>query len=111
MLEAAGEQHLAGKVLVDVANPLDVTQGPPPSRWPYGRDEVDFPLERQTCAAFGRREHPTRFVDDDVPAEQACVEPAQDLRLGSCEHGGCQPSSWRVHDDSIRQSGADLDLA
>jgi len=30
-LEAAGEEHLAGKVLIDIANPLDFSQGMPPS--------------------------------------------------------------------------------
>jgi len=30
-LSAAGAEHLAGKVLVDVANTLDFSQGPPPS--------------------------------------------------------------------------------
>jgi predicted dinucleotide-binding enzyme len=31
MLELAGEENLAGKVLIDVANPLDFSQGTPPS--------------------------------------------------------------------------------
>jgi hypothetical protein len=31
MLELAGEENLAGKVLIDIANPLDFSQGFPPS--------------------------------------------------------------------------------
>lgn len=39
-LEAAGEQNLAGKILVDVANPLDFSQGMPPHLSITGRDSL-----------------------------------------------------------------------
>lgn len=40
MLEAAGEQNLAGKVLLDIANPLDFSQGMPPSLFVSNTDSL-----------------------------------------------------------------------
>ncbi len=39
-LESAGEQNLTGKVLVDIANPLDVSQGMPPSLFVSNTDSL-----------------------------------------------------------------------
>lgn len=47
-LEAAGREHLAGKVLLDVANPLDSSQGFPPSLFVSNTDS----LAEQIQAAF-----------------------------------------------------------
>lgn len=47
-LEAAGREHLAGKVLLDVANPLDYSQGFPPSLFVSNTDS----LAEQIQAAF-----------------------------------------------------------
>jgi 8-hydroxy-5-deazaflavin:NADPH oxidoreductase len=46
MLEAAGEQHLAGKVLVDVANPLDFSHGMPPSLFVSSTDSLSEQIQR-----------------------------------------------------------------
>ena len=47
-LEAAGREHLAGKALLDVANPLDYSQGFPPSLFVGNTDS----LAEQIQAAF-----------------------------------------------------------
>lgn len=47
-LGAAGEANLAGKILIDVANPLDFSQGMPPTLSISGRDS----LGEQIQAAF-----------------------------------------------------------
>ena len=39
-LEAAGREHLAGKVLLDIANPLDYSQGFPPSLFVSNTDSL-----------------------------------------------------------------------
>lgn len=46
MLEAAGEQNLAGKVLVDVANPLDFSQGMPPTLFVSNTDSLGEQIQR-----------------------------------------------------------------
>ncbi len=45
-LTAAGDANLAGKVLVDVANPLDFSQGFPPSLNPVNTDSLGEQLQR-----------------------------------------------------------------
>lgn len=45
-LEAAGPTNLAGKILVDVANPLDFSQGFPPSLAVSNTDSVGEQLQR-----------------------------------------------------------------
>jgi predicted dinucleotide-binding enzyme len=40
MLEAAGEKSLSGRVLIDVANPLDFSQGMPPSLFVSNTDSL-----------------------------------------------------------------------
>ena len=45
-LEAAGPTNLAGKILVDVANPLDFSQGFPPSLGVLNTDSVGEQLQR-----------------------------------------------------------------
>jgi predicted dinucleotide-binding enzyme len=52
MLELAGEENLAGKVLIDIANPLDFSQGRPPSLFVSNTDS----LGEQTSAASRRHE-------------------------------------------------------
>lgn len=47
-LEAAGRDHLAGKVLLDIANPLDYSQGFPPSLFVSNTES----LAEQIQAAF-----------------------------------------------------------
>jgi len=47
MLESAGEENLAGKVLVDVANPLDVSQGMPPSLFVCNTDSLGEQIQRR----------------------------------------------------------------
>jgi hypothetical protein len=46
MLDAAGARNLAGKVLVDVANPLDVSQGMPPSLSVCNTDSLAEQIQR-----------------------------------------------------------------
>jgi 8-hydroxy-5-deazaflavin:NADPH oxidoreductase len=47
MLESAGEENLAGRVLVDVANPLDVSQGMPPSLFVCNTDSLGEQIQRR----------------------------------------------------------------
>jgi hypothetical protein len=47
MLELAGEEHLAGKVIVDVANPLDYSQGMPPSLFVSNTDSLGEQIQRR----------------------------------------------------------------
>jgi predicted dinucleotide-binding enzyme len=51
MLEAAGEENLAGKVLVDVANPLDYSQGMPPSLLVSNTDSLGEQIQRRFAEA------------------------------------------------------------
>jgi predicted dinucleotide-binding enzyme len=46
-LEAAGEENLAGKVLIDLANPLDFTQGMPPSLFVSNTDSLGEQIQRR----------------------------------------------------------------
>lgn len=45
-LALAGREHLAGKVLVDVANPLDFSQGMPPSLFVCNTDSLAETIQR-----------------------------------------------------------------
>jgi 8-hydroxy-5-deazaflavin:NADPH oxidoreductase len=46
MLEAAGVENLTGKVLVDIANPLDFSQGMPPSLFVSNTDSLGEQIQR-----------------------------------------------------------------
>jgi len=46
-LEAAGEENLARKVLVDIANPLDFSQGMPPSLTVSNTDSLGEQIQRR----------------------------------------------------------------
>jgi predicted dinucleotide-binding enzyme len=46
-LQAAGASSLAGKILVDVANPLDFSHGMPPSLGISGRDSLGERIQRE----------------------------------------------------------------
>ena len=50
-LEAAGEENLDGKVLVDVANALDFSQGAPPSLSVCNTDSLGEQIQRRFPAA------------------------------------------------------------
>ncbi|MFF4507380.1 NADPH-dependent F420 reductase [Streptomyces sp. NPDC001401] len=45
-LNAAGSANLAGKVLIDIANPLDFSQGMPPSLNPVNNDSLGEQIQR-----------------------------------------------------------------
>jgi hypothetical protein len=47
MLELAGEDNLSGKVLIDVANPLDFSQGRPPSLFVSNTDSLGEQIQRR----------------------------------------------------------------
>jgi hypothetical protein len=47
MLESAGEENVAGKVLVDVSNPLDFSQGTPPSLLVCNTDSLGEQIQRR----------------------------------------------------------------
>jgi 8-hydroxy-5-deazaflavin:NADPH oxidoreductase len=51
MLESAREDNLAGKVLVDIANPLDVSQGMPPSLFVCNTDSLGEQIQRRFAQA------------------------------------------------------------
>lgn len=91
VLRAAGASNLAGKVLIDIANPLDFSQGFPPSLNPVNTDSLgeliqrEFPgirvvktLNTMTAALMidprqaGNGEH-TVFVSGDDAAAKATV--------------------------------------
>jgi predicted dinucleotide-binding enzyme len=46
-IETAGEENLAGKVLVDVSNPLDFSQGMPPSLFVSNTDSLGEQIQRR----------------------------------------------------------------
>ncbi len=46
VLEAAGRENLAGKVLVDIANPLDFSQGMPPTLFVKDTDSLGEQIQR-----------------------------------------------------------------
>jgi 8-hydroxy-5-deazaflavin:NADPH oxidoreductase len=46
-LRAAGAQNLSGKTLIDVANPLDVSRGMPPSLLVSGTDSLGERIQRE----------------------------------------------------------------
>jgi predicted dinucleotide-binding enzyme len=46
-LEQAGEENLAGKVLVDIANPLDFSQGMPPTLFVSNTDSLGEQIQRR----------------------------------------------------------------
>jgi predicted dinucleotide-binding enzyme len=46
VLEAAGADHLAGKVLVDIANPLDFSAGMPPTLFVKDTDSLGEQIQR-----------------------------------------------------------------
>jgi predicted dinucleotide-binding enzyme len=47
MLEAGGEENLAGKVLVDISNALDSSQGMPPSLFVCNTDSLGEQIQRR----------------------------------------------------------------
>jgi predicted dinucleotide-binding enzyme len=47
MLESAGEDNLSGKVLIDIANPLDFSQGRPPSLFVSNTDSLGEQIQRR----------------------------------------------------------------
>jgi predicted dinucleotide-binding enzyme len=47
MLELAGEDNLAGKVLIDVGNPLDFSHGRPPSLFVSNTDSLGEQIQRR----------------------------------------------------------------
>jgi predicted dinucleotide-binding enzyme len=46
-LESAGEDNLSGKVLMDIANPLDFSQGMPPSLFVSSTDSLSEQVQRR----------------------------------------------------------------
>jgi predicted dinucleotide-binding enzyme len=46
MLEAAGQDNLGGRVLIDIANPLDFSQGTPPSLFVSNTDSLGEQIQR-----------------------------------------------------------------
>ena len=51
VLTEAGESNLAGKLLVDIANPLDFSHGMPPSLDPVNTDSLGEQIQRAFPAA------------------------------------------------------------
>jgi len=45
-LRAAGEANLAGKILIDIANPLDFSGGMPPTLWVSNTDSLGEQIQR-----------------------------------------------------------------
>lgn len=92
VLNAAGASALEGKILVDISNPLDFSQGMPPSLSVFGRDSLGEQIQRafprtrvvktlNTISADvmvdpGRvpGEHATFVSGNDVEAKQQVTE-------------------------------------
>jgi 8-hydroxy-5-deazaflavin:NADPH oxidoreductase len=47
MLESSGEENLTGKVLIDIANPLDFSQGSPPALLVSNADSLGEQIQRR----------------------------------------------------------------
>jgi predicted dinucleotide-binding enzyme len=47
VLENAGEKNLEGKILLDIANPLDFSKGMPPSLWVCNTDSLGEQIQRR----------------------------------------------------------------
>lgn len=75
-LRGAGEDHLAGKVLIDVANPLDFSKGMPPSMLTPSTDSLGEQIQR----AFPRT-HVVKSLN--TVTAKVMVEPAS---LSSANH-------------------------
>ena len=45
-LRAAGEANLAGKIVIDIANPLDFSRGMPPTLWVSNTDSLGEQIQR-----------------------------------------------------------------
>lgn len=95
-LNAAGAGALEGKILVDISNPLDFSQGMPPSLFVFGRDSLAEQIQRAfpgtrvvkalntiNCNVMvdaGRLpgEHATFVSGNDVEAKQKVTEILRD---------------------------------
>jgi 8-hydroxy-5-deazaflavin:NADPH oxidoreductase len=55
MLELAGEENLSGKVLIDIANPLDFSQERPPSLFVSNTDSLGEQIQRRFPQARSSR--------------------------------------------------------
>jgi 8-hydroxy-5-deazaflavin:NADPH oxidoreductase len=51
-LVAAGAEHLPGKILIDLANPLDFSKGMPPTLWVCDTDSLGEQIQRAFPNAF-----------------------------------------------------------
>lgn len=51
-LVSAGAEHLPGKILIDVANPLDFSMGMPPTLWVCNTDSLGEQIQRAFPNAF-----------------------------------------------------------
>jgi predicted dinucleotide-binding enzyme len=51
-LVSAGAEHLPGKILIDVANPLDFSKGMPPTLWVCNTDSLGEQIQRAFPSAF-----------------------------------------------------------
>ncbi len=82
-LKAAGEKNLAGKILIDIANPLDFSQGMPPSLTVCNTDSLGEQIQRAFPAGQGGQdaEHDER-VPDGGPGP-ARGRRAHDVRLAA----------------------------
>jgi hypothetical protein len=80
MLEAAGAENLAGKVLVDVSNPLDFSQGMPPSLFVSNTDSLGEQIQRAFPDAKVVKTLNT--VNHEVMVDPSLVPGEHDVFLG-----------------------------
>ena len=62
-LDSAGKANLKGKILIDVANPLDFSKGMPPTLTVCNTDSLGEELQRATVEFFEKEGFPTRSRD------------------------------------------------
>ena len=87
-LAAAGTENLAGKVLIDIANPLDFSRGFPPSLFVKDTDSLGEQIQAAYPEAEGRQgaQHADGSADGQPGAARR--RPAQRVRLR--QRPGCE---------------------
>ena len=85
VLRAAGEEHISGKVLVDVSNPLDFSQGMPPTLSVCNDDSVGEQIQRAFPEA--RVVKALNTVNAGVMVDPASVPGEHDMFMSGNDDG------------------------
>ena len=85
-LEAAGAERLAGKVLVDVANPLDFSKGMPPTLSVCNEDSLGEQIQRAFTETMVVKA--LNMVNASVMADPAALSGVHDTFVAGNDDGG-----------------------